>query len=368
MASITRRPGESRWQARYREAGGRQVTRRFDRKVDAQRWLDEVAAAVVTGQYVDPRAGRTTVREYAEHWREIQSHRPTTTLHVETMLRRHVYPTLGDRPLSAVLPSDVQALVRRLTTVLAPSTVSVVHRLLSGIFRAAVADRKIVVSPCVGTKLPRRETRHVEPLATATVRALEAAVPERYRSLVVLAAGTGMRQGEVFGLTLDRVDFLRRRLVVDRQLVLLPSSVPTLGPPKTAASARTIPLPDVVLEALSSHVAAHDVGAGALLFTSPDGSALRRPRFSAQVWRPAVRAAGAPEGTGMHDLRHYYASLLIRHGESVKTVQARLGHASASETLDTYSHLWPDSDDRTREAVDLVLGAGEDAVRTATAP
>ncbi len=53
-------------------------------------------------------------------------------------------------------------------------------------------------------------------------------------------------------------------------------------------------------------------------------------------------------GVTMHSLRHFYASLLIRHGESVTTVQARLGHASAAETLDTYSHLWPDSDDRTR--------------------
>ena len=80
------------------------------------------------------------------------------------------------------------------------------------------------------------------------------------------------------------------------------------------------------------------------------------------VWRAAVKAAGAPGGTGFHQLRHFYASLLIRHGESVKTVQARLGHASASETLDTYSHLWPDSDDRTRAAVDSVLFA--DSVRT----
>jgi len=73
--------------------------------------------------------------------------------------------------------------------------------------------------------------------------------------------------------------------------------------------------------------------------------------------------------TGPHLLRHYYASLLIRYGESVKTVQARLGHATAAETLDTYSHLWPDSDDRTREAVDPQLGVtsrqAEDNVRTA---
>ena len=64
-----------------------------------------------------------------------------------------------------------------------------------------------------------------------------------------------------------------------------------------------------------------------------------------------------PLGTGLHLLRRYHASLLIRHGKSVKTVQARVGPASAAETLDTYAHLWPDSEDRTREAVDSVLGA-----------
>ena len=85
-----------------------------------------------------------------------------------------------------------------------------------------------------------------------------------------------------------------------------------------------------------------------------DGSPWTRQRFG-HIWRPVGTAAGLPSRTGSHALRHYYASLLIRHGESVKTVQARLGHASASETLDTYSHLWPDSEDRTRDAVDHAL-------------
>lgn len=85
-------------------------------------------------------------------------------------------------------------------------------------------------------------------------------------------------------------------------------------------------------------------------------------------WRPSAKSAGLPTGTGFHELRHYYASVLTRHGESVKTVQARLGHASAVETLDTYSHLWPDSDDRTRDAIDSVLGSTADALRTAEAP
>lgn len=68
--------------------------------------LDEITAALVTGTYVDPKAGDVTVREYAEQWRAAQVHRPSTQAHVETMLRRHVYPALGDRQLSSVRPSD----------------------------------------------------------------------------------------------------------------------------------------------------------------------------------------------------------------------------------------------------------------------
>ncbi len=195
------------------------------------------------------------------------------------------------------------------------------------------------------------------PLETEQVHALVDALPERYRALVITAAGTGLRQGELFGLTLEHVDFLARRLDVVQQLVMLTGAQLTFGPPKTDASRRNVPLPVVVLDAMAAHLAAWPVGELGLVFTNDAGEPIRRTRFS-DVWRPAVKAAGIPKGTGFHALRHYYASLLIRHGESVKVVQARLGHASAAETLDTYSHLWPDSDDNTRAAVDAVLSAG----------
>lgn len=366
MSSLSRRP-DGKWHARFRPVpGGPQVSAVRARKVDAQRWLNEQTAALVTGQYVHPTAGKLTVRDYAEQWRAAQVHRPTTAAHVETMLRRHVYPHLGDRPLASVRPTDVQQLVKALSASLAPSTVGVVHRLLAGVFKAAVRDRRIASSPCEGTRLPRVHREQVEPLALKTVRALEDAVPAAYRALITLAAGTGLRQGEALGLTLDRVDFLRRTLTVDRQLILLPGQPPFLGPPKTAASVRTIPLPQVVLEALAAHLAAGatSVAPDGFMFTTEAGLPVRRTAFSAQVWVPATKAAGTT--ATFHALRHFYASLLIRHGESVKTVQARLGHASAAETLDTYSHLWPDSDDRTRVAVDTVLGAAEDQLRTGT--
>lgn len=80
-----------------------------------------------------------------------------------------------------------------------------------------------------------------------------------------------------------------------------------------------------------------------------------RRSLAAATWRAAATRAALPETTGWHELRHFYASLLISAGESVKVVQSRLGHKSAMETLDTYVHLWPDSEESTRAAVDAVL-------------
>src|SRR3954447_6497699 len=343
--------GRPRWQARWRDDLRRQRKRTFARKIDAERFLAAIEADKLRGMYVDP-SDRTTFGEYAETWTAVQVHRPTTRAQVETHLRRHVLPFFADRPMSAVRPGEVQAWVRGRSAELAPSTVRVIYRYVAAIFRAAVTDRLIAVSPCVGVRLPKVEPTRVAPISTETVLALADAVPARYRALVVLAVGTGLRQGEAFGLTVDRVDFLRRELTVDRQLVTMPDRAPYLAPPKTQASVRAVPLPQVVVDALAAHLAAWPTDE--LVFTTELGDPIRRTAFSAAVWRPAVRRAGL-SGVTMHALRHFYASLLIRHGESVKTVQARLTPASAAEPLATYSHLWPDSDDRTRAAIDAVL-------------
>jgi integrase len=125
-----------------------------------------------------------------------------------------------------------------------------------------------------------------------------------------------------------------------------------------------VPLPEVVVDELAAHLARWPAGADGFVFTDDQGRPIRRTRFSADVWRSAVAAAdGVPAGVGFHALRHYYASLLIAAGESVKVVQERLGHASASETLDTYSHLWPSSDDHTRAAVEAALAAPASGTR-----
>lgn len=344
------------WEARWVDPDGRQRKKSFKRKADADAHVVEVEHRKRSGLYIDPSAGRVTFREYAEAWRAVQPHRASTAEQLESRLRLHVYPFIGDRPLSAIRPTELQALVRDRAEHLAPASLENVAVWIGTVFRAAVADRIITTSPAARIKLPTPAELATDPVVVLTVEELGAItveLPARLRAMTAVGAGAGLRSGEVLGLTVDRVDFLRRTLTVDRQLVTTKGQGPIFGPPKTKASRRTIPLPDYVVETLAAHLATFPAGQDGLIFTRPDGGPMRRNRWG-ETWSKAAATVGLP-GTRFHALRHTYASLLIRAGCSVKVVQARLGHATAQETLDTYAHLWPDDEDRTRAAVDAVL-------------
>lgn len=164
-------------------------------------------------------------------------HRPTTASHVAGQLRRHVYPILGDKRMGDIRPSTMQAWVKRLESDgLAPRTVAVLVSIVGGIFRSAVADGVLAKSPCVKIKRTKPEPIEVQPLPTETVHALAASMPPCLAAMVTVAAGTGLRLGEVAGLTLDRVEFLPRTLRVDGQLSTLDGRTPYLSRPKTDSS------------------------------------------------------------------------------------------------------------------------------------
>jgi integrase len=165
----------------------------------------------------------------------------------------------------------------------------------------------------------------------------------------------------------DRIDFLRRTLRVDRQLVDRTREQPVLAPPKTASSHRTIPLANFVVEALSAHLAAFTREPGQLVLLDPQALPVASGRFGHQ-WRQAVKAAGAP-GLRYHDLRHTFASTLLSRGVSVKAVADWLGHASPVVTLTTYAHLMPADEDVARTVLDAALQTpAEDSVRTEGKP
>lgn len=119
--------------------------------------------------------------------------------------------------------------MKRLDQKLAPGTVEVVYRYVVAIFRAAAGDKLIPESPCVNIKIPRQEPNKVVPFTIEQVEKMAEAMAPRYRAMVILAAGSGLRQGECFGLTVDRVDFLRRTVTVDRQVVVHAGSPPHLA-------------------------------------------------------------------------------------------------------------------------------------------
>jgi integrase len=309
-----------------------------------------------TGEWIDPRSRRVTFKDYAERWRSVQIYGHGTEVSVEQHLRLHVYPLLGNRPIGAIRPTEVQGLVRHLSQKLAPSTLAVVYGRVVAVFRAAVRDRIIASSPCIGIRLPRSPPKAVdEVLEPNQVLALAAAVPRRYRALVLCGAGLGLRPGELFGLAVDRLEFLKRIVRVDQQLVRVRAQGVSLGPLKTSSSYRSIPLPAVVSQAIATHLQEWPPHPDFhLVFTNEREAPIQQSPFGV-IFEKARAKAGLPEWATPHDLRHFYASTLIRSGASIKVVQTRLGHASAKVTLDVYGHLFRDEDDRTRQAIEAAL-------------
>lgn len=172
-----------------------------------------------------------------------------------------------------------------------------------------------------------------------------------------MCAGLGLRQSEVSGLTADRIDWLGRTVLIDRQWTSRRGRS-EFTPPKTAASHRTIPASQWVLDAPSEHVGRrHD---GFVLHRA--GTRIGPGLFNG--WWVRARENVGLEGMRFHDLRHAFASALISAGCSVKVVQRTLGQASASTTLDVYGHLWPGDEDRIRKAVDGALGPTGGQLRT----
>lgn len=350
------------YRARWRSPDGKSRSKVFARKVDAKAFLATVEHTKQTGNYVDPAAGRVPFREYAEQWRLAQPHRHGTGVAVEQHLRLHVYPVIGSRPIAAIRPSEIQALVSQLSNTLSPSTIAVVYGRIVAVFRSAVRDRAIGWSPCVDIRLPSVKSASTvsEVLTTRHVFALADAVPKRYRAVILAGAGLGLRPGELFGLPVDRVEFLKRRVRVEQQLVRIRGTGVVVGPLKTPTSYRTVPLPEHVARAIATHIETFgphpQLG---LVFTNERGAPIQQFPFST-MFTTARTKARLPDWATPHDLRHFYASMLIRSGASVKAVQVRLGHSSAKTTLDVYGHLFPDEEDRTRRALEEAFADHED--------
>lgn len=343
-----------RWQARWIDDAGNEPTKVFRTKEAAEAHVIAMENDVRAGNYIDPKHGRQTFEAYAEQWRKNQiHHRESTADLVSSALRTHVYPVFGSRAIGSVRRKDVQDMVNLAQERLAPSTIEITYGFVASVFKSAVLDRVVNETPCLKINLPEVIQKKVVPLVIPQVSKIHLQVPDRMKAAVIIAAASGLRQGELFGLTVDRLEGSCDNvvLVVDRQRG---KKAGTWAPLKTEASDRRVAIGLLASRVLWAHLARYREGKYGHVF-----STVRRAEVSRQtagdVWRAAIDGMGLPERSGWHDLRHHHASLLIAKGLSVAAVADRLGHKNQAETFATYSHLWPPDEFRAVAAVDEAL-------------
>lgn len=349
-----------RHRARYRDEAGIEHARHFRKKADAQRWLDEATAGIVRGDWVDPAAGKITFAQWWSQWAAAQDWAPGTAASADQVLASIGF---ADVPIRSVTENHVRQWMKaqrlpgpKRKRGLAASTRRTRFNYIRMCFAAAIRARLIRHDPTVAItppKVPKAETKMRIPTPEQVAQAL-AVAPVDFRAFVAVCAFAGLRLGEAAGLQLGDIDFLRRTLTLERQIQGQVNSRTALTSPKYE-SARVIYLPDDLVMLLSRHIEhLAPYGEDGYLF-SLRGYVYNRNSAGNQ-WRRVRQQVGMDEFT-LHDLRHFYASGLIAAGCDVVTVQHALGHSSPSITLNTYSHLWPKAEDRTRNAAAGLMSA-----------
>lgn len=350
MASIVDKrltDGSKAYLVRFRTSDGRQRSKQFKRRRDAEGYANVVEVDRQQGSLVDPRLGRITVAEWWDRWwPTVTNLRASTRARDAQYFRTHALPVFGSTPLGRLDRTELRGWVADLAAPegsnLAPATIHRVVQLMNKCVNAAFEDRLIPNNPVAKLPLPRIERREMRFLTADELWKLAESIDLRYRAFVLLGGFGGLRLGEMLGLRWGRVDLLRRRVHVAETLVDIGGHI-SFGPPKTRAAVRSVPLPSFVCEELS-RLAEPGVDPDSLVFRSPDGLPIRATLFRRRFWSPAVTLAGL-QPLRIHDLRHTAVSLWIADGANPKQVAVMAGHTSVSVVLDRYGHLYPQHED-----------------------
>jgi integrase len=299
---------------------------------------------VQRGGFRDPRLARLTVDHWAGvWWATTVGLKPNTRASYDSLLHRHVLPAFASRGVAGVARTDVARFVAGLSgDGIAPGTVRSIVSVLRLVFATALGAGAITQNPVVGVRLPRSTAAEMLFLSPQQVVALADAIDLRYRTLVIFAAYTGIRAGEIEALRTRRVDLGRGVVDVVESLADVRGQL-VFGPTKTH-SRRTVRLPEFLCELLGAHLESRPADPDALVFVGEQGGPIRHNLFYARRFKPAVRAAGLPERLPFHDLRHVCAALLIAQGAHPRAMMERLGHSSVQVTIDRYGHLLPSLD------------------------
>lgn len=333
------------YRARWRDANGRAKGKTFKRLIDAKRHLEAMRTDLHRGVYFDPSRARLTVARFADEW--LASARNLGAGGRDTYRRdldRYILPVLGDARLGQLDVTRIDEFINdELERGLAPSSVHRHYRTIRRMCEVAVRSGRLRENPCDTVTPPKVRRGEMRFLDIDQVAALADAISPRYRAWVLLAAYGGPRWSESIGLRRGNVHGARVRIV--EQYVRRSDGEWHRDEPKTAAGRRTITLPAVAADALADHLERWaQPGDDGLVFVNQHGNPVGIHNFTGMVFKPALRRAGLDDRIRIHDLRHTAVALAIRVGAHPKAIQARMGHASITVTLDRYGHVFPEMD------------------------
>ncbi len=343
------------WEARYTTGfdpgTGKQIQRSISGKTQKEvaQKLKAVTAAIDAGTYTAP--NKMTLGEWLDIWVAdyLGGVKPRTTAIYKSDIRNHIKPALGAIRLEALDTHTIQQFYNRMAEHLSAKTIKNIHGVLHHALNQAAVNKYIRFNPADACTLPRCERKELKPLDEDQITAFMQAIKgDRFEDLFLVTLFTGLRQGEVLGLTWDCVDFAHGILTINKQMQLhQEEGVEAYKLVSTKnGKARTIAAAPSVLAQLKHRraiQAEQRLKAGplwedsGLVFTDDIGHHLTKPTVY-RSFKRAVAAIGRPE-VRFHDLRHSYAVVAIKSGDDIKTVQGNLGHATASFTLDVYGHV-----------------------------
>jgi integrase len=362
------------WVVDYSDQAGDRHIETFARKKDADAYHAKVGVDVREGVHTAP-SKSITVEQAAENWINSVAleERERSTVQQYRQHSAHINKRIGKMKLSALTAPGINNFKDDLLQTMSRPMARKVLSSLKSMLRHAQASGAVAqnVALAVKIKANRRDKKKLEvgiDIPTSQeVKAILAAADGHSRPFLLTAIFTGLRSSELRGLRWSDVDLKQGKLEVRQRA----DRYGKLDSPKSEAGHRAVPLPLQVVQALREWKLQCPKGTG-LVFPAVGGAAVALHNNTVRVFTAAVRAAGImdndgePKYSGLHALRHFFASWCINPkkrgglGLAPKEVQTLLGHSTIAMTMDTYGHLFPDSDDvheRLAEAAGALLDA-----------
>jgi integrase len=388
---------------RWRVAGIPGVRdRSFEKEAQAKAWLKASATDSSRGTFYDPRDGTMLLEEYVtKHWWPNLRMAPGTKQTMKPRVFRHILPHLGQVPLNRIGHDEIRAWLTRVEQDIDVNTVRTTWRHFSSIMQAAHKAKRIPENPFrdEDLKAPTAPPSRAQAWPLERVAAVRRELDDRYRILLDLAVGAGLRQGECFGFSPDDIED-DDAISVTRQVVRVGGRL-AFAPPK-GNKTRTAPCPPELAAAVKEYASVFPTVEVTLPWIDPDrpslewdkrpkrtvrllvttirtrgvsGGAMNRTYFDDRLWKPALAAAGVipqpeveyvqgkgkqpwrrvkwemPREDGFHVTRHTFASVVLASGETITQLAAWLGHSDPAFTLRTYVHFMPKSGKRALAAL-----------------